>query len=259
MARGELADEVIVLRDGHTVIGWAARGGHDDAERMLQADPARPDAIAKLISWIGDGYLEVFDGDDVVAAALIASGFAPRADGRSVGMFRSTDLATAPPPEGYTMRAVRDDERDGRVAVHRAAWKPATLPYADGRAADPNAESSFTTAAYDAVRATWLYDPGLDLVAEAPDGSLAGCCILWLDPATGVAELEPMGVAPEHRNRGVAVALCHEASRCVSERGGTEIFINTGPRDEYPAPAGAYRKAGFVEVERATIYARART
>jgi ribosomal protein S18 acetylase RimI-like enzyme len=119
---------------------------------------------------------------------------------------------------------------------------------------DPDATSSFTALDYQAVRDTWLYDGDLDLVAVAPDGSLAACCIAWLDPSTGVAEIEPLGVAPAHRRHGLAVALCLEVAARVRAVGGLELFINTGPRDEYPAPAGAYIKAGFYTYGRATSY-----
>jgi ribosomal protein S18 acetylase RimI-like enzyme len=198
--------------------------------------------------------IEVYDGDDTMAGALQRAGFVVGGAPRSVGLFRPAEAANVTAPAGYRLRAVREDEFDARVAVHRAAWRPASLPWADDRVLDPDATSSFNAEAYETVRNTWLYDPELDLVAEAADGSLAACCIVWLDPAIGVAEIEPMGVAPEHRNRGLAVALCLTAAARVAERGGTELFINTGARPEYPAPAGAYMKAGFVERERATTH-----
>ena len=91
-------------------------------------------------------------------------------------------------------------------------------------------------------------------MVETPAGDLAGSCIAWYDSATGWAEIEPLGIVPAHRRRGLAVALCLEVARRVSELGGRELFINTGPRDDYPAPAGAYAKAGFVSVSRGRRY-----
>lgn len=106
--------------------------------------------------------------------------------------------------------------------------------------------SSFTLETYRNVQSTNLYDIGLDLVAVAPDGTLAGCCIGWFDPATGWAEIEPLGVVPGHRRRGLAVAMCAEIARRVSLSEGQHVFINTGASDTYPAPCQAYTKAGFV-------------
>ncbi len=264
LARGQLADEVVVFEGRDDVEGWAARSVHEPGELLAQVDPSRPDVADLIVGWLLDAVggaratVEVHDGDATLAFALRRGGFVPHPGARVVGMFRpagEADTAVA----GYSVRPVRDDERAARVAVHRAAWKPSTLPWADGRMTAPDAESSFTETAYEAVRDTWQYRRDLDLVAVTPDGALAGCCIAWFDPATGVAEIEPLGVAPEHRRNGVAVAMCLEVAARVGALGGDQIFINTGPREEYPGPAAAYEKAGFRPVERATTYVRGAT
>jgi GNAT superfamily N-acetyltransferase len=160
--------------------------------------------------------------------------------------------------DGYAIRPVRSDETAARVEVHRAAWKPSSIPYIDGRAVDPDAESSFTAEAYESVRSAWLYDPSLDLVAVADDnddGGFGAWCIAWFDPSTGVCEIEPLGVAPEHRRHGRAVALCIEVAALVADRGGTHVYINGQPQPGYVASTSAYFAAGFQLVERATTYA----
>jgi GNAT superfamily N-acetyltransferase len=101
-----------------------------------------------------------------------------------------------------------------------------------------------------------LYEQDLDLVVEAPDGTLAACCIAWWDPAAGCAEIEPLGVAPDHRRRGLATAMCKEVAARVAALGGNQVFINTGPRPDYPAPAATYLAAGFEVVGRGHIYHR---
>jgi GNAT superfamily N-acetyltransferase len=156
------------------------------------------------------------------------------------------------------VRSVRPDEVAARVEAHRAAWRPPDMPWPTARLAeiDPAATSSFTEEKYARCRATWLYDAELDLVAVAPDGSFAANCLAWLDPSTGVAEIEPLGVHPAHRRRGLAGALCQEVARRVTDRGGREVFINTGPNEAYPAPPAAYAKAGFRTVRRGTIWVR---
>ena len=107
------------------------------------------------------------------------------------------------------------------------------------------------------MRRAWRYDPELDLVAvsDHDDGRFAACCIAWFDPSIGVAEIEPLGVAPEHRRHGLAVALCLEVANQVAARGGTHVYINAQPQPGYPAPSSAYFAAGFELVERATTYA----
>jgi GNAT superfamily N-acetyltransferase len=162
-------------------------------------------------------------------------------------MTRCATEDVPPPPDGYHVRSVRDHELAARVDVHRAAWNPHELPWNPEHRPSypPDARSGHTLEAYHRVRKAWMYDPSLDLVAVAPDGSFAGCCIAWLDPRTAVAEIEPLGVAPAHRRRGVAQALCHEATRRVAQVGGRQLIIGQWPNPAYPAPAGAYAKAGF--------------
>ena len=266
LARNALADEVVVAcdRDG-AVIGWASRGGHDIGEFHAQVDRGRAEAAAALVGWMvgraprsSRSKIAVWDGADELAAEVQRAGFAASCRGWA-GMFRDVDGAERDPRRtvaGYTIRAVRESAREleARVAVHRRAWRPASLPYVDGRSVDPDAESPFTAEAYDAVRSTWLYDAELDLVAVASDGELAACCISWFDPATGAAEVEPLGVAPEHRRRGLAVALSLETAARTEALGGSQVFVNTTPRADYPAPASAYTQAGFQLVERATTY-----
>ena len=156
--------------------------------------------------------------------------------------------------DGYAIRPVRSDEIAARVEVHRAAWKPSSIPYIDGRAVDPDAESSFTAEAYESVRSAWLYDPSLDLVAVADDnddGGFGAWCIAWFDPSTGVCEIEPLGVAPEHRRHGRAVALCIEVAALVADRGGTHTCTSTAshspatsPRRRRTSPPGSSSSRG---------------
>ncbi len=247
-------------RDG--LAGWA---GLAPGELVLQVDPARPEAARALIEWAlqAAGTQElavaVFDGDEVVRSAVTAAGFVRQPEaGPVTGMFRDVAAAAAVLPPGYQVRAVRDGELGARVAAHRAAWRPATLPWPGEvpPAASPEATSRFTAAHYEQVRRTWLYDQGRDLVAEAPDGSLAGCCIAWWDPAARCAEIEPLGVLPEHRRMGLATAMCMQVAAQVAALGGNRVFINTGPTPGYPAPAATYLTAGFEVVSRGHAYRR---
>ncbi|MDQ1509712.1 MAG: hypothetical protein QOG50_1556 [Actinomycetota bacterium] len=263
LARGRLAEEVVVFEGKNGVLGWAARSGvHEPGELLAQADPSHPEIAEAIVEWLMAMppatrlSIDVYDGDTTLAGALRRAGFEPQADACVFGIFRAAQGVQGPTPAGYTIRATRADELDSRVAVHRAAWKPAAQPWADGRLVDPLAESPFNRAEYAAVRNAWLYAPEFDLVAVGPDHALAGCCIAWFDPAIGVAEIEPLGVVPEYRRTGLAVAMCHEVAARVSAAGGNSVFINTGPRPEYPAPSAAYAKAGFEAVARATTYIR---
>lgn len=260
-ASGQLPREIALAGDDG-LAGWA---GLTAGELVLQADPASPEAARALVEWavqLADGAemtVTVFDGDEVVRSAVTAAGFARRAGAMPVvGMFRDASPAGAVLAAGYRVRSVHDNEFDARVEVHRAAWRPATLPWPGEvpPAASPTATSRFTAAHYAQVRRTWLYDQGRDLVVEAPDGTLAACCLAWWDPAARCAEIEPLGVVPEHRRSGLATAMCMEVAAQVAALGGDQVFINTGPRPDYPAPASTYLTVGFELVNRGHVYHR---
>jgi GNAT superfamily N-acetyltransferase len=188
------------------------------------------------------------DGDELVDFTWPGEGVERSSTTPLAAVMRRAATDDVPaPPAGYQVRAVDADELAARVEVHRAAWDPHHLPWhPDHRPAHPpEARRGHTLEMYEQVRRAWMYDPAVDLVAVAPDTSLAGCCIAWLDPRTGVAEIEPLGVVPAHRRRGVAQALCHEATRRVAQAGGRELIVGQWPDPAYPAPAGAARKAGF--------------
>jgi ribosomal protein S18 acetylase RimI-like enzyme len=251
--------DIVCAYDDGELVGWGVC--EDPGVLWALADPARTDAAEAIVAWFVDvvdspePLVEVADQNDVMKDALTRRGFVRQPDGRPMYLMRRAAGAPRTSASDYIVRSVRVDELEERVDVHRRAWKPSTLPWADGRApADPEATSSFDLEKYEAVRDTRLYDEELDLVAVAPDGSFAGCCIVWLDPALGVAEIEPLGVDPAHRNRGVAGALCDEAVARVGDRGGREVVIHSGPNDAYPAPPGAYAKAGFEPIDRGRPY-----
>jgi GNAT superfamily N-acetyltransferase len=263
-AGGQLADP-IVLDAASTPAGWAGIDYHHaggEGELHVQADPARPDVTKELLKWgiaVGgeDLRIAVANGDDTLAFAVAAAGFSPAPDvgslvGPQRGMFHPAVLKTPELPPGYRVRSVQDAELDARVECHREAWRPSTMPMSpEVLATIPlDATSRFTMDFYERVRHTWLYDQSLDLVVEASDGSLAACCIVWWDPAIGVAEIEPLGVVPAHRRLGLAGALCAEAGARVAARGGRTVYINSSPDPAYPTPNATYAAIGFELIER---------
>ena len=263
-ATGQLPADVIIAADGESVTGWAGVTG---GEIELQADPASPETARLLIEWAvsrataPELTVTVAEGNQAARRAVTQAGFSPDPDAAPVtGMFRPAgDVGPGHAlAEGYRIRSVRPDELDARVEVHRAAWRPLTLPWPGEAPAVVTADttSRVTLAMHERVRATWLYEESRDLVAEAPDGSLAGCCILWWDPAAKCAEIEPLGVVPWHRRKGLAGAMCLDAAARVATLGGTQVFINTGPDPAYPAPAAAYLSVGFEVVIRGRVYRR---
>jgi GNAT superfamily N-acetyltransferase len=258
VATDQLPEVVRVFRgDDGIAIGWA--GIERPGVLTVEADPTVvTEALACALDEASGDVVQVnvADGDAALQTAVEAAGFT-RAH-PWYGSWRTASVDDRPHDlaGGCIVRAVREDEDAARIEVHRRAWRPADLPWhPDHRPpTPPDAESGFGAAQFARVKASWLYDRELDLVVEAPGGALVACCTASYDATLGVAEIEPLGVVPSHRRIGLAGALCLEVSARIAERGGREVFINAGPRVDYPANGGAYAKAGFEARVRGSIW-----
>jgi ribosomal protein S18 acetylase RimI-like enzyme len=86
------------------------------------------------------------------------------------------------------------------------------------------------------------------------DGGDAGALILANHPAVGNWELVYMGVAPEFRGRGLGEQIVQFALQAASV-GGAERLVLAVDAENEPA-IGAYRRAGFHEWDRRSVYGR---
>ncbi|MHA1481728.1 MAG: GNAT family N-acetyltransferase [Candidatus Thorarchaeota archaeon] len=62
-----------------------------------------------------------------------------------------------------------------------------------------------------------FYNAELDLVAVAPDGTFAGFVTVRIDNVSRLAEIEPLGIHPDHRRLGLAHALMSEGLKRVEK------------------------------------------
>lgn len=151
-----------------------------------------------------------FEDDAELREALARHGL--RRPGETMHWF-ARDLLEPPEmpplPDGYRCRTVEPADLSERVAVHRDVWAP----------------SRVTEPSYATVTETWPYRRSLDCVVEAPEGRLAGYCLVWPDDEHGVGELEPVGVRSEHRRRGLGAAVCTYALRRLYDEGGRQAIV----------------------------------
>ncbi len=233
-----------VWRDADgTVRAWAwMRSGRLD--QLI--DPACPGLADDVLDWYerqaGGGELAVgvLDAEHAVVEAVERRGYRAEPFLR----YLARDLDDLPPvpalPPGYAARPVGAGEVDRRVAVHRAAFAP----------------SRVTEASYRTVMAAWPYRADLDYVVQAPDGGFAASCLIWLDAANGVGELEPVGCHPDHRRRGLTRAACLGALHALKAAGGSTAVVLTLDGSGHADAGPLYGSLGFGGYARGLLYRR---
>jgi ribosomal protein S18 acetylase RimI-like enzyme len=103
------------------------------------------------------------------------------------------------------------------------------------------APSRATESSYAQVRAQWPYRGSLDCVVEVPDGRFAAYSLCWPDDEHRVGELEPVGVRPEFRRRGLGAAVCAFALQRLHAEGGRQAIVYCATPPAY----ALYESLGF--------------
>jgi mycothiol synthase len=177
--------------------------------------------------------------DDPRPAALLAGlGFVRDPD-HALKMFRELDgsLPRPTPPDGWTVREVGGEEEwEERVEIHREVWHP----------------SRVTLEAYRLLRNAPSYDPSLDLVAVAPDGTFGSYCICWFDPVSRTGLFEPVGTRPAHRGKGLGKVVMLEGLRRLQELGARTAAVTAIHDNE--AAIRLYNSVGFRTVNRERFF-----
>lgn len=124
-----------------------------------------------------------------------------------------------PAPAGYTLRSLGDGlEVLERCYAAGLAFQPQDVKIAVDYRDDP--------AWYRDIQSAPLYRRDLDLVAVAPDGSIAAFCTVWFDDVTRTGGYEPVGTVPAHQRRGLANALMTEGLRRLRRMGAVRAFVS---------------------------------
>lgn len=243
--------------------GWLALPGSLD----LYVDPAHAELAYEVLAWFDDTTaastehtVTVMETDTHLVAILERSGYQPQPDApffRHCIIDLDDSLADPHLPPGYRMRATRVHEADRRAAAHRAAWRPGRI----GELFVPpidlgDADSAVTTESYQAVMDAWPYRHDLDIVVEAPDGTLVASALGWHDDVNQVGELEPVGTHPRHSRRGLATAVSLACLKALRDVGATQAVVYPRGDDAYPVAKQLYFGLGFQQVARTVTYHR---
>lgn len=177
--------------------------------------------------------------DQTWTALLTSHGYTHTDEGRMVVMRQP--LPNTQPivalPDGWTVRAVGDEaEWQARVDLHREVWHP----------------SKVTLDAYRRLRTVTGYRPELDLVAVAPDGTLAAYCICWLDPVNRIGEFEPVGTRAAFRGQGLGRAVMQTGLQRLHEHGAQSAVVYSYASNT--ASTALYRSVGFAVTDTIDSY-----
>lgn len=134
LARGRLADEVILFDGQNGPVAWLAQGIHQPGGALALADPKVAGAAEAVAAWLRNTAtrprhtVQVSDGEPVILPALRSVGFQVLPGQPVVGMHLPASGAAVVDIEGYDVRPVGPGETSARVEAHRAAWRPPRWP-----------------------------------------------------------------------------------------------------------------------------------
>jgi GNAT superfamily N-acetyltransferase len=153
-------------------------------------------------------------------------------------------------PAGFTLRpVVGEAEAEMRAALHHDAFF---------RGGSESYEEA--TLRQLAVMKMPYYDPQLDLMVIAPDGTPAAGCICWVDPVNRVGLFEPLGTHPRFRRQGLATALMLGGLQRLREHGmQTALVIGAHPgtedeSTEFTSSRFVFEAVGFQVACRTYVY-----
>jgi ribosomal protein S18 acetylase RimI-like enzyme len=145
-----------------------------------------------------------------------------------------TDVDEPVLPDGFRFRTADEAGPDAAVRAHQAAW----------------AGTSYNAAGYRGVRETGSYRGELHVLVEAPDGTMAGSVIGWLDEVNKSVEFEPVGTHPGYRRLGLGRAMLLHAMRQARDAGAGRATVACAGAPAFPKAIGLYHGLGFREISR---------
>jgi len=171
-------------------------------------------------------YLPIFE-DDAQRQELVQSRGFKKQPGWGHHYRRDLDspIPDSPIPDGFVIRSM--GLADDYPARSFASWRAFHND-------EPDSNYDGDYAWYANMQSAPLYRRDLDVVAAAPDGSIAAFCTCFYDDYTRSAVTVVVGVAAEHWRRGLGKAVMTEAFRRLQALGCTRVFSTA---HEEPADA----------------------
>ena len=218
-------------------------GVFDEAPPSLVwlVEPQAHDTLRSIVAWAEqrcpEGFVTSHAAADVDAERVLgALGYVPDPS-EPFGIYLQRDLRDADaddlgaaPPDGYVLTTMADlDDVELRAEAHRVAWEGSRRGADDVRR----------------TMAQWPYRADLDVVLLTADGAPVGSALAWYDESYEYGEFEPVGVAPEHRRRGLARAMLRFGMDRLRRAGASYAVVGARGDDDYPLPRQIYGSVGF--------------
>ena len=172
--------------------------------------------------------------DRELTSDLEDDGYAPVSVDRTYRWDLTGRLPTRELPAGWILRHVQGErEANPRRAASHAAFE-SDMP-----------DAMHLQRYIDFMRSP-VYVPERDLVAVAPDGTIASFMVWWADDS-GIAQIEPFGTHPRFHRQGIGRALIYHGLQEMKEAGMHTCRVIT---NDWRAATDFYEGVGFEDVGR---------
>lgn len=170
------------------------------------------------------------DADEELISTLASFGFErDEIDGENQVRPLDAPIPDYSLPEGYIVRHAVDDDYEKYLEVQMSVFRHM---------------KDMTRKRYDHYRSASFYHEELDIVAVDPGGDFAAFCTGRIDPESKIAELEPVGTHPDHRQKGLAKAVILEClKRLAKYKPSAVVILGAAPSE---AARKLYESVGFV-------------
>lgn len=231
-AQVNMEDVVILWEDGGELAGFILPDGGRGEAHLNIAPARRSSALEEEMIAMAEERLYLPEdggtrcltvwahaGDTLRQNILARRGYA-RSDGPEHNWQRDLrqPVEVVPGPAGYTVRSLGD----GLELLERCFASGLGFHNGDIRVAVENRDD---VSWYRNIQTAPLYRRDLDIVAVAPDGSIAAFCTAWLDDVTRSAIFEPVATVPAHQRRGLGKAVMTEAMRRLQRMGALRVSV----------------------------------
>lgn len=208
-----------------TLVGFCISENGD--ELHLQVHPAQREIEADMLRWgldvWGSGRAAVdvlcLSGDAHREALLLERGFVDQGESGRLRQYDLTRDAAAPAlPHGFRFLSVAEGGNiPGRICTEALTFVGEVIDAASyaGKSSAPG------------------YDPAWDLGVMAPSGEWVAFALAWPDHDNALAEIEPVGTHPDHRQRGFARALLAELFARLRAAGVQRAYIGSAAEPNY--------------------------